>query len=290
MNSKSVTLFLTGILALVSVGLARDPNYATVVRFQENDGSDHQYRLVSLNWLDYFARSTDDPLNIYYTVQSLPEEITVRDARTGTFERYRNNGRERLVRLVFEHVLDSYVRKLLQLKKRVNVYVNSVDQSGVPVNNGRNWFNRTIVISFEDPPYGQSRPNRLVTNRNIPWTIWTEQNNDLIRYNRRVGHLYNQTEDLIYRYFHNVGHSLGFGHYLGSSKNGRDVARRSVMYPNYKDLRYSASSPFSDRIDVYAMSRLAADYEKYLLESAKNVSLKLSDSLEDLMHVSVAMV
>lgn len=70
-------------------------------------------------------------------------------------------------------------------------------------------FNRTIVISFEDPPYGQSRINRLVTNRNVTWHNLNIMRLKLSNHLRRI-----DTTDLRYRYAHNIGHLLGLGHFI----------------------------------------------------------------------------
>ena len=96
-----------------------------------------------------------------------------------------------------------------------NVYViNGVDETGVNLtlhNGRRNYnisFNRTINIDFANPPYGQTLANRLVTNRNIEWKISVE---DLINFkgDRQV-----DKSSLLYRYYHNIGHLLGLGHFI----------------------------------------------------------------------------
>lgn len=126
-------------------------------------------------------------------------------------------------------------------------------------------LNRTIVISFEDPPYGQSRTNRLVTNRNIPW-----HNNPIVRYQRSNKYTKIDTTDLEYRYAHNIGHLLGFGHYVRSTKGPfaqsyvyRSLPRsKSVMFANTTDIKHA--SQFPTKQDLYAFRYIAKHIDSIL--------------------------
>lgn len=259
----AVAVLFTAIqVSHVSRVQAADPNYAVELNVpQRASNLEHQYRLVSLAWQDYFANTVQP--EVFYTVQSLPLRMNIKHVRMLLDDNTPNKlavfnefAKRNYIGYVFEHVLHEYTRNLLKLNKRVRVHQERVDPVGVYVNGNRDFFNRTVVITFENPPYGQSRVNRLVTNRNIPWTVWVNGSTNLIRLNPQ----YNMTEDLLYRYYHNVGHLLGFGHYIGT-KN-RDTKQqlppsrqlRSVMYADYKDLRYSTPIPLYNGVDVNAMS------------------------------------
>jgi hypothetical protein len=173
--------------------------------------------------------------------------------------------------------------------------ISAVDSSPPPDPSAQHHhyrLNRTILISFEDPPYGQSRVNRLVTNRHIPWVVWHGVHTDEIRFRGGAGGMYNMTEDLIYRYFHNIGHTLGFGHYVGSrpiNANAKEPQQhhRSVMYANYKDARFSASTPLQHEVDVQAMRRIMRNYRQLIRSNVERlVGTQVSASLFYLMKAA----
>lgn len=273
------------------VGETRDPNYALdlVVRDPARPTVLHQQRIVSLAWLEYLSSSSGGPLELHYTVISTPDSLTVKEANAdGRYRVYRRaeNVKRQLVAGVFEQVLRNYLYRLLKVGVDVRVYANSVDEIGVPVNGGRATLNRTMVLSFEDPPYGQSRVNRLVTNRRIPFVIWSGANMDRFRFRRD----YNQTEDLIYRYFHNLGHALGFGHYVKSVSDGTfaDTAPwRSVMYADYRDFRYSSATPVYRGVDAAVMPVVLRAYRRLLRENAERfVAGPLADTLVGMIYAA----
>lgn len=268
---------------------SRDPNYAVDVLVRDPKRPDvlHQQRIVSLAWLEYL--SSPGPLELHYTVHNTPDSLTVKEAHANA--RYRvyrraENVKRRLISGVFEQVLHNYLHSLLKVGVEVRVYANSVDQIGVAVNGGRHRLNRTMVLSFEDPPYGQSRVNRLVTNRRIPFVVWSGANMDKFRYRAD----YNQTEDLIYRYFHNLGHALGFGHYVRSLNDAtlKETAPwRSVMYADYHDFRYSAATPVYQGVDAAVMPVVLRAREQLLRDNARRFAAgPLTDAVVGLVYAA----
>lgn len=263
------------------VVVARDPNYAVEVDAVDYENQAvHSYRIVSLNWLNYLS-SPSPTYDIYYKVLSVPKKLSLvtYPGSTTRFVRYdsNENAKKQLVSQVFEQVLNVYLVRLLDISKEVRLYADSVDREGVKLkgtgtettdNGSLSRFNRTIVITFEDPPYGQSRSNRLVTNRNNEWTVWRS---DLPGLRFKPG--YNISRDLIYRYFHNLGHTLGFGHYIGSrsldSSRKSTEFYRSVMYPNYRDFRFSENFATVGGLDQRAMRDIRKNYEKLVERNAE---------------------
>jgi hypothetical protein len=265
MNFSLVLVAAISSLLLLPAARSRDPNYAVELSVTTDNEEVHNFRVVSLQWLDYLARSerqTRRPL-IYYKIESVPDLLSVGTFPGPRFRRYdaEPSAKRELVAQVFEQVLEVYMFDVLGLKISAEIHADAVDPVGVAVNGGRHQLNRTIVVSFEDPPYGQSRINRLVTNRNIRWVVWNGVKTENIRFRPS----YNMTEDLIYRYFHNIGHLLGFGHYVEShnSKNAL-IAHRSVMFANYKDSRFSAPTPLKNGVDVRVMRKIMRSYPELI--------------------------
>lgn len=295
MNRRLATVSFVSVAVLltaVSHVHTADPNYAVELHVpQPADNLDHQYRLVSLAWQDYFANS-EQP-EVFYTVQSVPLQMNIRsvqrllDGNTpNRLNVFNDLSKRNNVGYVFEHVMNEYTKNLLRLNKRVRVYPERVDPVGVRVNNNQDFFNRTVVITFENPPYGQSRVNRLVTNRNIPWTVWANGSTNLIRLNPQ----YNMTEDLLYRYYHNVGHLLGFGHYMGTKYHDTQQSvppsrqLRSVMYADYKDPRYSTPIPLYNGVDVNAMGIVHRTWPNLIRDNVMRFNAKyLAPALQVLL-------
>ena len=275
---------------------ARDPNYAIEVRVPDPEQPTdlvHTYRLVSLPWLEYLAntRKPDQTLDVYYTVgASLPDRMNLKtptSATTTRIYRFNDNEKRAAIAAVFEQVIYSYLFDVLGLKSTLRLHRNSVDPIGVTINQGRNRLNRTISLMFAEPPYGQSTPNGLVTNRHIPWTIWSGTSTESVRFRRD----YNMTEDILYRYFHNLGHAFGFGHYVGS-ENPRDPQRptvpfRSVMYANYADARYSAPLPLPNDVDERVMPAILRAYNGLIRENVLRFNVqRLAPAMLTLMHAA----
>lgn len=321
---SSVTFFLLATVlvakTLVREAESRDPNYAVEIEpLDEKARLANTYRLVSLNWLNYLSSSSsrDDDNDdnqrrptkeIYFKIVSLPDRMKLgrvsknkqQQQQQPTYTIYDNNrsAKEQLVRQVFEAVFTRYVR-LMDIRQPVRLYANAVDPIGVrlkrdgrdadkPNSSSEYSFNRTIVISFEDPPYGQSRVNRLVTSRNIPWTVWNGVNTDDFRFARA----YNVSQDLIYRYFHNIGHLLGYGHYVGSrsvSDRGGDSVplQRSIMYANINDPRFIATTPVRNGVDERSFPLIRREYSKMIDTNAERfVASKLTTSYYYLMEAA----
>lgn len=261
------TLFVFLAALVVATGDARDPNYAIELQVADEGTLQHRYRIVALPWFDYLGRHANTTMEIYYRVASLPDTLNLRYTtlkRSGPVYRLADTAKQRTIASLFEQVLYNYLYDVLNVSGTVRLHRNSVDPTGVPVADGRHRLNRTFVLSFEDPPYGQSRVNRLVTNRRIPWTVWSGSSTDSMRFRRD----YNMTEDLQYRYFHNLGHSLGFGHYEGSEDERRPVVPfRSIMYANYRDARYSAPIPLPGDVDQRAMPLILRHYDRLIREN-----------------------
>lgn len=287
MDNFALTIVVSVIvLSLVGTDVrARDPNYAVEVMVPDNEEV-HNFRLVSLHWLDYLSRSERQLRRpqIYYKIESVPEQLSVGTYPGPRFRHYDRhwNGKRNLVAQVFEQVLEVYMFDVLGLKIPAEIHADAIDRVGVFVNDGKHRLNRTIVISFEDPPYGQSRINRLVTNRNIRWVVWNGARTEFVRF--RNG--YNMTEDLIYRYFHNIGHLLGFGHYVESrnSRTNAPIAHRSVMFANYKDFRFSNPIPTKNEVDVRAMRKILRTFPQ-LIES--NVERLMGNEVSALLYYLV---
>lgn len=292
---------------------ARDPNYAVQVRVPDERASMwHDYRIVNLNWFNYLnlVEQRSEPLHVYYRVVSLPSRFKVNRmlskstslsplvSRGDTQQPlqayesmvYDNNEarKKQYITGVFEAVFRRYLRLMNVTRSSVVFHPNTVDYVGIrlrmetavaattaattpqPTQTSR-IFNRTIIVSFEDPPYGQSRINRLVTNRNIPWTLWNGIRTDDMRFSSN----YNVTEDIVYRYFHNIGHLLGFGHYLSSAdhRTGKSTFSRSVMYPNIKDLRYVATIPSSETADIASFAVIRKDYTDLIDQNVQSFAI-----------------
>lgn len=288
---------LTLVAALCYAGVqTRDPNYAVEVRVPDPDQpSDlvHTYRLVSLAWLDYLSRmqqQADKSLDIYYRVGSLPDQMRLKtptSATTTRIYRFSDNEKHSAISAVFEQVVYSYLYDVLGMRSTVRLHRNAVDPVGVAVREGRSHLNRSLLLQFVDPPYGQSTPNLLVTNKRIPWTIWSGASTETLRFRRD----YNMTEDILYRYFHNLGHAFGFGHYVGS-ENPRDPQRptvpfRSVMYANYADARYAAPIPLPNDVDERAMPSMLSAYRRLIRDNVLRFNVeKLAPAMLVLMQAA----
>ena len=260
MLAKTILFFVC--IAAVS---ARDASYAAELRIPMSDNFIVQ-RLVSLGWLRYLNPSEPQtPKKVWFSVKSVPdkwqgEEVT---------EETRDTTRKEIMKIA-EDVMRDYMKRVFQLKDdqidikegydpkktTVNFFPNSVRYSlqGVP-------FNRTIVITFENPPYGQSKSQRLVTNKNLDW-----HDDQTKRLDRTDNFEKIDTTDLRYRYYHNVGHSLGFGHFvslLDNNETETNQAFKSVMFADVKNGR--ASQNMTD-YDIFSMNHIVRNLDRLIYE------------------------
>lgn len=170
-----------------------------------------EYKVVSLLWLSYLKQFEGENRYIFLNVVNYPYRLKVNNRTILTHPSDKMNMHTWLTQTA-RTVLLQYVKGCIGEK---DVYIlNGVDQTGVNLvfRNGRRRynisFNRTINIDFADPPYGQTLANRLVTNRKIDWTISV---GDLVNFD---GYRKVDKSSLLYRYYHNIGHLLGLGHFI----------------------------------------------------------------------------
>lgn len=222
------TLFLLFLCtATVDFTAARDSSYAPTIRIPATNRRIYTYRLVSLAWLRYL-QSTNTP-HVWLTVSSLPDTWNQLQLASANREMLADATSEitmvaRNVILYYLRVMKPSCRPVIHTDGRVDTLGISIDYYHLPREEDDEpidpHFNRTIVISFETPPYGQSRPNRLVTNKAISW-----HNLAHLRFFRSNRGTRIDKTDLLYRYYHNVGHLLGFGHFL-ARENETELDRR----------------------------------------------------------------
>ena len=181
----------------------------------------------------------------------------------------RDSARKEILNIA-EDVMRDYMKRVFYLKDdqidiqegfdprrtTVNFFPNSFRYSlqRVP-------FNRTIVITFENPPYGQSKSQRLVTNKNVDW-----HDDETKRFDRTENFTKIDTTDLRYRYYHNLGHSLGFGHFVSIlDKNETDTNQlfKSVMFADVKNER--ASQNLTD-FDIFSMYYIVRNLDRLLFD------------------------
>ena len=260
MLAKTILFFVC-----ITAVSARDASYAAELRIPMSDNLIVQ-RLVSLGWLRYLNPSEPQtPKKVWFSVKSVPdkwqgEEVT---------EETRDTTRKEIMKIA-EDVMRDYMKRVFQLKDdqidikegydpkktTVNFFPNSVRYSlqRVP-------FNRTIVITFENPPYGQSKSQRLVTNKNLDW-----HDDQTKRLDRTDNFEKIDTTDLRYRYYHNVGHSLGFGHFvslLDNNETETNQAFKSVMFADVKNER--ASQNMTD-YDIFSMNHIVRNLDRLIYE------------------------
>lgn len=231
-------------------------------------------RLVGLAWLRYsqtIAQHT--PFEIWLRIEGMPRSFNGRDledcrTQDSSSSLICDDASIAIVSLAEEILLDYTVNAWGLPRDAVRVYTDgSVDENGVTLNlmppidaDGydelRNYtFNRTINIDFRDPPYGQSRANLLVTDRNLPW-------HDLatLRYKATRNFTRIDTNDLRYRYTHNLGHVLGYGHFI----EGLTIYDRTGPPPPLKSVM------FADTTDVQRSSQTATRLDKEIVRSVRD--------------------
>lgn len=221
---------------------------------------------MSLGWLRYLNPSEPQtPKKVWFSVKSVPDKWQGEKVTEET----RDTTRKEIMKIA-EDVMRDYMKRVFQLKDdqidikegydpkktTVNFFPNSVRYSlhGVP-------FNRTIVITFENPPYGQSKSQRLVTNKNLDW-----HDDQTKRLDRTDNFEKIDTTDLRYRYYHNVGHSLGFGHFvslLDNNETETNQAFKSVMFADVKNER--ASQNMTD-YDIFSMNHIVRNLDRLIYE------------------------
>lgn len=254
---KFAVLSLLFVSCIASVAQAKDPVFAVPTNPRDTtavNSYDARYSIVNLSWFKYlfgyasngnFVERT--PKFVFFVVKNTPDNLIVNYTESRSSRRLARrlrgeSDKSRFILGVAERVLRDYMD--LMKVRNYRLFPNRVDPRGVTLqrtnnsNDGSFLFNRTFVLSFEDPPYGQSLPNRVVTNVRTEWTI----NLDTLSssYNRTIDSFeMPNVRDLRYRYYHNFGHALGYGHFQGffdyfvSRRNPRDVSRSSVDRDNY---------------------------------------------------------
>lgn len=256
---------LAAILFLVCVAAtsARDASYAAELQIPIRENLIVQ-RLVSLGWLRYLNPNEPQlPKKVWFSVKSVPdkwqgEEVT---------DESRDTARNEILNIA-QDVMRDYMKRVFYLNDEQIDIQEGFDPSGTTVNFFPNSFgryslpfNRTIVITFENPPYGQSKSRRLVTNRNIDW-----HDDETKRLDRTENFSKIDTTDLRYRYYHNIGHSLGFGHFVSIiDKNETDTNQlfKSVMFADVKNER--ASQNLTD-FDIFSMYHIVRNLDGLLFD------------------------
>lgn len=271
------SLVLLLLLLTTTTVFADDPPYAI--------DTSYGYRVVSLPWFDYFnsirKQSVDAPNNdpsppavhVYVRLISLPTSIS---RQSNTLERLSTTDSRVAIHRLIEQVFTYYVVQVLAVSARLTIHPEQTDPTGVLLPGG--WLNRTIVVSFEDPPYGQSSTNRLVTDRRIAWVLWANTDTEQLRFR----HDYRQTHDLAYRFLHNLAHVLGFGHYVGQlSSHAHRYQYRSIMYPTLEHTSRTATRPLP--AETLAMRRLLYARDAWLRNAAIREATNLSAALSRLV-------
>lgn len=310
------------------------------VNYTSSDGSASLrflvYKLVNVAWLRYImSRSSNETVEMWLLVGNLPRSwngLTLEE-NAEISDALRRDAKQEICALA-RTILYTYVRRGMG-KRNVMIHCDGdngnnndhvVDRYAVTLNllgpsdNGTTEhgepdrlddhllyltnfrFNRTILITFEEPPYGQSRPNRLVTNRNVPWHCM-----NFVRYVRSDKHRKIDTTDLRYRYAHNVGHLLGIGHYVNvdgittaertiMSKIGLPVIRvqrnnrhddeptgKSVMYANTSDPIHAAQ--YITEQDLLAVRYIALNLDGLLEQAVRKIlSIDMPQSAIDVFR------
>lgn len=251
---------------------SRDASYAAELQVPLRENTTIVQRLVSLGWLRYMQANfrPHEPKSVWFTVKSVPKTWQGEEVTSDTRERV-----AREIKQVASDVLDEYLRRVFYLQPdkidiRDGIDTKNITFDALPSAQSeflRNvQFNRTIVISFEDPPYGQSKPQRLVTNRNIQW-----HDDDYKRRTRTKDFTRIDVSDLRYRYYHNIGHALGFGHFvdlLDASMSETDKQYQSVMFA---DVNSPHASQTLTEYDVFSMYYIAHNLDHVLLDFAKRM-------------------
>lgn len=208
--------FFSGLLGVQDTS-AKDPVFAMPVSVPLFASGSHDqwvafanFSIVNTLWLRYLQNGQDKK-RIYLEINSVPRFLTFID-KNGVSHNVSDDEvqKENIVKRVFGQVIKNYVIDYFGLKQFY--LLKGPDKQGVeldlaPVSRRTVYFNRTLSLRFLDPPYGQSLANSLVTNRNIDWFV---RHADLSNTN---GNQSANSRNLLYRYYHNMGHLFGFGHY-----------------------------------------------------------------------------
>lgn len=259
MLTKTTILFLV----CVAATSARDASYAAELQIPIRENLIVQ-RLVSLGWLRYLSPSEPQlPKKVWFSVKSVPDKWQGEEVTDET----RDTARKEILNIA-QDVMRDYMNRVFYLNDEqidiregfdprsttVDFFPNSFKRYSLP-------FNRTIVITFENPPYGQSKSQRLVTNRNVDW-----HDDKTKRFDRTENFRKIDTTDLRYRYYHNIGHSLGFGHFVSIiDKNETDtnLLFKSVMFADVKNER--ASQNLTD-FDIFSMYYIVRNLDELLFD------------------------
>lgn len=271
--------------------LAADSPLAVELDVPARDYIEHtlRYRLVGTAWLRYLR--VDPRPCIWLKLVGLPESFNGLDLsgykKDQNDDDFVYNDAKISILSLAEHILRIYLHRGMELKRTVVIHTDdSVDEHGTkidllpkglpgPMDLREFQFNRTILIDFREPPYGQSKSNLLVTNKNIPWHDLNFRRYKLTNNFTRI-----DTTDLRYRYFHNIGHSLGLGHFVGEFERN-DVGGLSTssssapikISPPYKSVMTAdttdsvRASQFATRQDLRVLGFIWRNFDDLVVRS-----------------------
>lgn len=253
----TLILFTAFITYAPSNVASKDPVYAVPTYSSETipiGSHNPQYSIVNLLWFRYLSQhddvNADDPPStkiIYITLKNVPKNLFINFTNTVGRRVSQRAIDPALQRRYILTTADKVLRDFLDIVgiKNYRINLNAVDPSGVyltPNSLGSFdsiHFNRTFTLSFEVPPYGQSLPNRVVTNINNPWSIDADKLSMTFRRFIDTVQMPN-VNDLRYRYYHNFGHSLGFGHFRGFYEHElANIANDNSASSSYDKIRTS---------------------------------------------------
>lgn len=317
MSRFTLMFFIAFIAYAPSYVENKDPVYAVPTYSSETipiGAFNPQYSIVNLLWFRYLSQNddidADSPTStkiVYLSLKNIPKNLFINFTNTAGRRVSQRAIDPALQRRYILSTADKVLRDFFDIMgiKNYRIKLNAVDPSGVYLtpNSLASFepmhFNRTFTLSFEVPPYGQSLPNRVVTNINNPWSIDADKLSMTFRRFIDTVQMPN-VNDLRYRYYHNFGHSLGFGHFRGfyerqfarftddnNVNDGYDKVRtsrnrdgpntvfrrrsttlnRSVMFADTKNQTHASN--FLTRLDERLLPLILQNHEK-IMESYRD--------------------